>query len=99
LVVELMLRAARVRGRSVFVPVVCGTLGLLAISPYLDLGPTLLSYLYLAVFVLVLDAPAGGPDARPSRSLWTLPALTVLWVNTDQWFFLGPVLIGLWLLG
>lgn len=100
-VVGLMLYGARARGRSLFVPVVCTTFALLAISPYLDLGPTLLSYLFLAVVVLVIDSQEREPSSEPpsSRSLWVLPGLMVLWVNTDQWFFLGPLLIGLWLLG
>jgi hypothetical protein len=41
--------------------------------------------------------PAGKPI--PFKAYWPLPALCLFWVNLDQWFFLGPLTIGLYLAG
>jgi hypothetical protein len=34
-----------------------------------------------------------------SRWIWLLPAVCALWVNVDEWFFLGPAAIALFLIG
>src|SRR5262249_31730401 len=48
---------------------------------------------------LLTRAEAQPAAAAPPRSLWLLPPLFALWVNLDAWFFLGPLCVGLWLLG
>ena len=40
---------------------------------------------------------AGKPI--PFQAYWRLPVFCMLWVNLDQWFLLGPLTIGLYLLG
>jgi hypothetical protein len=41
--------------------------------------------------------PAGVPV--PFKAYWPLPVLCLLWVNLDQWFFLGPLTVALYLAG
>src|SRR5262249_46181084 len=54
------------------------------------------------------DNPAPEPkkgEQKPDgpeltwKTYWPLLLLFVLWVNLDAWFFLGPVTVGLFLLG
>jgi len=48
------------------------------------------------------DAASGSsfiPHPSSFWSWWLLPLLFLLWVNLDQWFFLGPVVVVLYLLG
>jgi len=35
----------------------------------------------------------------PFKALWAIPPLCLLWVNTDGWFLLGPIAVGLYLAG
>jgi hypothetical protein len=69
-------------------------------------------FLGLTVWFLIRPAPQ-KPAAReiadrkkkgraqgvpiPFKAYWPLPVLCLLWVNIDQWFFLGPLTIGLYL--
>jgi hypothetical protein len=80
--------------RPRWVPIVCTLLAVLALSPRLFLQPAVLSFVLLGatLFLLVRVGPA-------SRGIWLLPAVCALWVNVDEWFLLGPVTIGLFLLG
>ena len=47
-----------------------------------------------------LAGTAAPPNPAADRTCWwVLPALVVLWVNLDSWFLLGPLTVGLYLLG
>ncbi len=35
----------------------------------------------------------------PFKAFWVIPPLCLLWVNTDSWFFLGPLTVGLYFAG
>jgi len=84
--------------------VACASLvALLALGPWLLplqsnlwslLGVVLTLYL-LERTCLTEDAPV--PRARPE--CWLLVPLFALWANLDEWFVLGPVLVGLYALG
>jgi tetratricopeptide (TPR) repeat protein len=91
--------AFRRPGQSLWVPAVCTALAVLAMSPRLVFNPTLVSFLFLALTLLLLQLRPrpGTPLARDPR--WWLVPLFVLWVNLDAWFLLGPITLALWLAG
>jgi hypothetical protein len=100
-----LLRAGRRAGQSLWIPAACTALAILALSPRLYLQSVCLSYLFLALTLWLLFAgwerrPAGAADqAGTTRLWWLLPPLFALWVNCDQWFFLGPLTVALFLAG
>lgn len=77
------------------------TMAVLAVSPRLLLQPMVVSFLFVAITLFVLDRARlftpFGEVAAPvcSRCLWYLPPLFALWANLDVWFILGPILVGL----
>jgi hypothetical protein len=101
----LVMMRIRRRGQRIWWPALCTGLAIIALSPRLLFQPTLLSYLLLATTLWILSRrPAEGQLASTSffsspRRLWILPVLFLLWVNLDAWFFLGPLTLGLYLLG
>jgi hypothetical protein len=101
----LLIVALRSPGQSLGGPVACAALAVLAMSPRLLLQPMLLSVLFLTVTLYVLAKPqvSAEPDmpreGRSSLWYWLLPPLFVLWVNVDSWFFLGPLIVLLYLVG
>jgi tetratricopeptide (TPR) repeat protein len=84
-------------------------LALLALSAWLAPHPMIVSYLFLALTLYVLERPHslrpdeenGGGAAKPVSfgAHWPLLPLFVLWVNLDSWFLLGPLTVALYLLG
>jgi hypothetical protein len=78
-------------GQSLWAPVVCVGVALLALSPRLQLQPVIFSYLFLGITLLVLTRAGNGPDR--------LPVLFALWANLDVWFILGPLTVALFLVG
>jgi hypothetical protein len=96
-----MLRVRR-PGEDVWIPAACTGLALLALGPRVLLQPVVVSYLLLAVTLWLLQRSADdGAQADPRRAnaLWLLPPLFALWVNLDDWFILGPLTVGLFLVG
>ena len=79
--------------QSLWIPAASTGLAMLTLSPKVQFQPTLVSYLFLALTLLILTR------ARNTRWLWALVPLFILWVNLDAWFLLGPVTAGLFLLG
>jgi hypothetical protein len=90
----LLLRIRR-PGSSTALPAVCTTLAILAISPRLLLQPTCLSYFFLGLTLWLL----WRPQLHASQRFWPLLLVFVLWVNVDEWFLLGPLLVALFWLG
>jgi hypothetical protein len=86
----LMLRIAR-NGGPFWASGGCVLLAVLAMSPRLLLQPTVLSLLLLAGCLALLRE--GG------QKMWALPAIIVLWVNLDSWFWLGPLAVALYGVG
>jgi hypothetical protein len=86
LLAGLMLRIARHEG-PFWRTGACVVLAVLAMTPRLLLQPTVLSLVLLALSLLLLRE--GG------RTLRALPAVVVLWVNVDSWFWLGPLTVAL----
>jgi hypothetical protein len=93
---EVMLRTGRRAGQSLWIPAACTVLALLAASTRFYMRSDFLSFLFLAVTLWLLTAPRRGSG---KRLWWLLPPLFVLWVNCDQWFFLGPLTVALFLAG
>ncbi|MFN0132620.1 MAG: tetratricopeptide repeat protein [Phycisphaerales bacterium] len=60
------------------------------------LRPEMMTYLLTAAFLVVLDADSRRPLRR---TLWLIPALQVVWVNTHTVFILGPILVFTFALG
>ncbi len=93
------------RGFTLWVPAVVVALALLAMSPWLLLRPTCLSLLFLAVTLAVLFWPRPADATEPRtvagvpRHWLLLPLVFIFWVNLDDWFLLGPLTVGLYLLG
>jgi hypothetical protein len=96
----LLLSVRRPDGRIVL-PAACTLLAMLAMSPFLVLNSTLLSYVFLGLTLWLLWRPSIGPSTsgRDWKRYLPLLLLFVLWVNVDRWFFLGPLLAALFWLG
>jgi tetratricopeptide (TPR) repeat protein len=105
-----LMLSIRRSGQSLWIPAVCVSVALLAMGQRLLLHPSTLSCVFLGVTLWLLTRPAqmetSEPGSRrrpvlprPRRSLWLLPAVFALWVNTDSWFVLGPVTVALYLVG
>ena len=103
-VAGLMLRLGRRPGQTLYIPAVVTALAVLAISPRVFLQPVVISYLFLALTLCLLEHPrrlrerGGAADAAPT-AWWLIPPLFVLWVNCDQWFVLGPLTVALYWVG
>jgi hypothetical protein len=80
--------AARSWAGDVFVPLLL--LALLAARPLLLLRPVVLTLLFAALFVWVIERFRAGGRARV---LWLLPALQIVWVNCQGLSALGPAII------
>ncbi len=100
---EVLLRVSRRRGQGLWLPAACTALAILVLSPRLVLTPMCVSFLFLGLTLWLLRYPRlareRGTAAPTYRSFWLLPPLFLLWVNLDQWFLLGPVVVGLYLAG
>ncbi len=97
----------RLANTNLLIVAICLALAVLALGTrVIFTQPVLVSWLFLGLTLLVLTRagafdPAGVPpaDERRLRLLWALPVLSVLWVNLDDWFVLGPITVGLCWLG
>jgi hypothetical protein len=100
----LLLRIRR-PGGALWLPAACTTLAILAMSPRLLLQPACVSYFLLGLTFWLLwrqQQRAGSvSDGKMSDAYASVLLLFVfiLWVNVDEWFFLGPLLAALFWLG
>ena len=53
--------------------------------------PELFSYLFVAIFVFLIEK---YKETKKLRLLWILPLLEILWVNTHIYFIMGVVFVG-----
>ncbi len=82
-------------GGAAWLPAVCTSLAILAISPRLLLQPACVSYFFLGLtFWLLWRA-----QTHARQHYWPLLLVFLLWVNVDEWFLLGPLLTALFWLG
>src|SRR5439155_6857886 len=93
------------------VSILCVVLALLVMSPQLRLDPAVVSLFFLGLTLWLLqrggrwlEVPGRGVGAAPGEPLtwkdyWPLLPLFALWANLDEWFFLGPLTVGLYALG
>lgn len=81
-----------------FVPVVCTSLALVTMGLYLQLQPTMVSYLFLALVLRLLRADMVRGRAIPPN-YGPLLFLFLLWANVDRWFVLGLGAVALAWLG
>ena len=101
LLAGLLIRLRR-QGSSAWIPLCITALALFVMTPRLLLQPTLLSFLMLGVTLYLLHSPKKADaqaQTQTSRRRWLLPLVCLLWANLDDWFLLGPLTIGLYLLG
>jgi hypothetical protein len=73
-----------------------------ALGPWLQLQPALLSALGVALTLYLLERPSLVAPERAGRARaqrWLLVPLFALWANLDGWFVLGPALVGLYAVG
>ena len=104
LLLAAVLRAVRSRdGAAPGAPVAAAALlalllpaGLLAVRHLLLVRPVILTMLFLAAFLLVLESHRRS--GRWRVLLW-LPAVQVLWANCQGLWVLGPALVGAYLAG
>ena len=84
-------------GQAVLPWVVFAGLGVMATGPAATLRPVVASMLFLAATLVVLFATTWEPGKwkRPA----TLAGLFAVWANVDAWCVLGPLTVGLTLLG
>ena len=59
--------------------------------------PQIFNLLFTAVFLLLLEQVKNGRWSR--RALWALPPLTILWANFHSGYFLGIVVLLVYLIG
>lgn len=72
-------------------------LAVVALGPWLAPRPSLVSYLFLGLFLVFLEKQKQRADAKEAVALtsyWPLWCLQILWVNCDDWFVLGPAIVG-----
>jgi tetratricopeptide (TPR) repeat protein len=83
--------------RSSFSVVLC----LICIAPHLIVSPAMASYLCLAFTLWWLQREQSSASSNQSRVWrnWPLFAVFVVWANCDEWFLLGPLMVGLHWLG
>ena len=77
-----------------------GIAAALAAAPVLTMfsagRPALLSFLFVALFAVILERHRGG---RTDRLVWLLVPLELLWANSHGGFFLGWVTVGAYVAG
>ncbi len=79
-------------------------LSMLVLSQRMFIRPELVSFLFLGLTLVLLWAKPQASEKPQVESGWRrswlwLPPLFWIWVNMDHWFFLGPAVVGLYLLG
>ncbi len=84
------------RDGAVWLPALCTSLAILAMSPRLQLQPVCVSYFLLGLTFWLLWRGQARPGVGGYP--WLL-MIFALWANVDEWSLLGPLLAGLFWLG
>jgi len=85
--------AAAMRPRAILTGAVVVLIAAMASSQRLVVRPETISYALMAAYVLLIARRLEGP----TRWVWLLPVLQVVWVNTHGLFPLGIAVVGAWL--
>jgi len=83
------------RSNSLFIALIMTGLGLGASLIHVLPRPHLFSYLFTALWIIVLEQIQNGKTQR----WWLLPLLMLVWVNLHGMFVLGNVLLAIYLAG
>lgn len=84
-------------GQSLWPWVLVAAFGVLAAAPHAQLRPLVMSMLFLTMTLIALHCcPWQGNSWRKPAGI---AVLFLLWANLDEWFFLGPVIVAVMLLG
>lgn len=87
------------RGVSAYVAVPVSLLAaVLAKERFLE-RPELFTFLFMAVYMCVLDSIGAERDDRPGARVWALPAIMVFWANAHAGALFGLVIIGAYAFG
>ena len=90
-------RTGRTPGRSAPAGA-CALVTVLCVGPWLELGPRVASYLFLALTMLLLRSAALRAESGAGGTglaRWQVLVLFAVWANVDRWVVVGPVTIGL----
>lgn len=85
--------AAAMRPRAILTGAVVVLIAAMTSSRLLMVRPETISYALTAAYVLLIARRLKGP----TRWVWLLPVLQVVWVNTHGLFPLGIAVVGAWL--
>ena len=91
----LVFRRALRRSNSLLVTLVLVALGIAASQIHVLPRPHILSYLFTAIWISLLE----NVDRGQRGFWWTLPAVMLLWVNLHGMFVLGILILGMYLVG
>ncbi len=92
----LIMYFAYLRSKNVRAAFVAAILILFILGAFFTLRPQVMGYIFMAALLIALERY----KQKFSKSLWWLPVLFLLWVNTHGTFFLGLGIFGIyWLAG
>jgi tetratricopeptide (TPR) repeat protein len=83
--------AARPRGSSLPMMLLCWIPALILINFRSQPRPEIFTLLFLAAYFAILTRAEDRPGL-----IWLLPVVQLLWVNVQGLFALGPVVLGMW---
>jgi tetratricopeptide (TPR) repeat protein len=92
-------------GRGLWLPTIGTVFVLLAMSPWLQLGPSCLSFLFLGVTLWFLEKRQLADRDQPQRlraflsAYWPLLLLFLFWVNLDGGFVAGLLIVAVYWAG
>jgi hypothetical protein len=78
------------RGLGIDRAIAAGAAVALAVHPLIADRPYLLTFVFVAAFIAVLDS-------APTKLQWTLPAIMLVWANAHGGFVLGLAILAVWL--
>jgi hypothetical protein len=90
------------RDQGYWIPAVLVCLAAYAMSQRLHLDPVCISLLFLAITLAALYRSISESEGGTTSSfipLYLLPLLFIVWVNLDEWFILGPIMVALFAIG
>jgi tetratricopeptide (TPR) repeat protein len=97
----IMMRIRR-PGQSLLPAALCTAMAVVVLSRWTFLQPRCISFLFLGLTLYLLQRSEPGPEDKKfslSRNIVAIPILFAIWVNLDEWFILGPITVGLFLVG